>query len=116
MVGAETTETGGALSEQDERVLQRVGYAQAASRSATAVLVDHELRVASSGAEGVEILSIQDALMRYDWVQDLMFNLIAPDENELLRQAAELLNDPIGCFITSIPACRCARRSNPSRS
>ena len=68
-------------------------------RSATAVLIDHELRFAPSKIEGVEIMSIQDALMRYEWVQDLMFNLIAPDENELLRQSVELLNDPIGRFI-----------------
>ena len=83
----------------EETMLRKVGYDGDTTRSATAVLIDHELRVASSAIEGVEIMSIQGALMRYEWVQDLMFNLIAPDENELLRQSVELLNDPIGRFI-----------------
>ena len=88
-----------ALSAEDKDLLRRVGFAGEDARSATAVLVNHDLRFADSQVEGVEIMSIQDALMRYDWVQNLMFNLIAPDENELLRQAAELLNDPIGHFV-----------------
>lgn len=89
----------GALNAGEEAMLRRVGYGGMEARSASAVLVNHELRVATSNVDGVEIMPIQDALMRYDWVQDLMFNLIAPDENELLRQSAELLNDPIGQFI-----------------
>ena len=92
------TDVGG-LSAEVQDLLSRVGYGGEGARSATAVLVNHELRFAESQVEGVEIMSIQDALMRYDWVQDLMFKLIAPDENELLRQAAELLNDPIGHFV-----------------
>lgn len=87
------------IDADEETLLRRVGYEGETARSATAVLIDHELRVASSEIEGVEIMSIQAALMRYEWVQDLMFNLIAPDENELLRQSVELLNDPIGRFI-----------------
>ena len=91
------TSTGLSAAEKD--LLTRVGYDSSRARSATAVLVNHDLRYADSQVDGVEIMSIQDALMRYDWVQNLMFNLIAPDENELLRQAAELLNDPIGHFV-----------------
>ena len=95
----ETAEYGADIGEGEEAILRKVGYDEGTARSATAILVDHELRVASSATEGVEIMSIQDALMRYEWVQNLMFNLIAPDENELLRQSVELLNDPIGRFI-----------------
>ena len=87
------------IDASEETILRQVGYDGETARSATAILVDHELRVASSETEGVEIMSIQDALMRYEWVQDLMFNLISPDENELLRQSVELLNDPIGTFV-----------------
>ncbi|MGD1887222.1 MAG: SufD family Fe-S cluster assembly protein [Cohaesibacteraceae bacterium] len=89
----------GELSGTEETILREVGYDAPASRSATAVLIDHDLRVASSQIDGVEIMPIQEALMRYDWVQNLMFNMIAPDENELLRQSVELLDDPIGHFI-----------------
>lgn len=87
------------IDAKEEAILQRVGLGAQEDRSASAVLVNHELKVALSHVEGVEIMPIQDALLKYDWVQGLMFNLIRPDENELLRQAAELLNDPIGHFI-----------------
>lgn len=93
------TEHAGALSGVEEGLLRSVGYADSTQRSASAVLVNHEMRVAASAVEGVEVMPIKAALARYDWVQDLMFSLIAPDENELLRQAAELLNDPIGRFL-----------------
>ncbi|MEM1132124.1 MAG: SufD family Fe-S cluster assembly protein [Pseudomonadota bacterium] len=99
---SEATEELDLLPEIDakaEAILQRVGLGAQEDRSASAVLVNHDLRVALSEVEGVEIMPIQDALMKYDWVQSLMFNLIKPDENELLRQAAELLNDPIGHFL-----------------
>ena len=87
------------LNTSEEVVLRQVGYDTDETRSATAVLVDHELRVADTQTPGVEILPIRDALREYDWVQDLMFKMIAPDENELLRQSVELLHDPIGHFI-----------------
>ena len=87
------------LDTEEEQLLRQVGYGDLEERSATAVLVNHDMRIASSAVEGVEILPMQQALERYDWVQDLMFKLIAPDENELLRQSVELLNDPIGCFL-----------------
>ncbi|MEM6382564.1 MAG: SufD family Fe-S cluster assembly protein [Pseudomonadota bacterium] len=95
-----------ALSGDEETILREVGYGDPSSRSATTVLVDHAIRVANSHVDGVEVMSIQDALMRYDWVQDLMFSLIAPDENELLRQASELLQDPIGHFVYVHPGAK----------
>ena len=90
---------GGGLDAEEEQLLRRVGYGDSNERSGTAVLVDSEMRVASSAVEGVEIMPLHQALGRYDWVQDLMFKLVAPDENELLRQSSELLNDPIGQFL-----------------
>lgn len=86
------------LSRDEVSLLTQVGYGDADTRSASTVLVNHDLRVATSMTDGVEVMSLQQALMRYDWVQDLMFNLIASDENELLRQSVELLSDPIGRF------------------
>ena len=99
MDGSAKAAIDGKIGPIEEDILRRVGYGGMEGRSASAVLVNHELRVATSRVDGVDIMPIQEALIRYDWVQDLMFNLIAPDENELLRQAAELLNDPIGQFI-----------------
>ncbi|MEM6490641.1 MAG: SufD family Fe-S cluster assembly protein [Pseudomonadota bacterium] len=105
-MGDDKPATSGALSGDEEAILREVGYGDPASRSATTVLVDHGLRVAASSHDGVEVMSIQDALMRYDWVQDRMFSLIASDENELLRQASELLQDPIGQFVYVHPGAK----------
>lgn len=96
----------GELSEDEEAILREVGFAEPNSRSATTVLVDHDIRLANSMHDGVEVMSIQDALMRHDWVQDLMFSLIEPDENEVLRQASELLHKPIGHFVYVHPGAK----------
>ncbi|MEM8551359.1 MAG: SufD family Fe-S cluster assembly protein [Pseudomonadota bacterium] len=103
------TRLSGILNEGEETILRQVGFEAPEARSATAVLVDHTLRVAPAHADGVEILSIQDALMRYDFVQDLMFNMISADESELLRQSAELLHDPIGHFVHVHPGVKLDR-------
>ncbi len=105
MTQADTT-MAAELSAEEEAILKEVGYSDPTSRGATTVLVDHALRLTRSEHEGVEVMSIQDALMRYDWVQDLMFSLVEPDENELLRQASELLQDPIGHFLYVHPGAK----------
>ncbi|MEM6746969.1 MAG: SufD family Fe-S cluster assembly protein [Pseudomonadota bacterium] len=94
------------LNDDEIKLLAPVGFADDTKRSATAVLIDHDMRYTDSSHKGVEILPLQVALERYDWVQNLMFNLIAPDENELLRQSVELLNDPIGHFVYVKPGVR----------
>ncbi|MEM9782558.1 MAG: SufD family Fe-S cluster assembly protein [Pseudomonadota bacterium] len=98
MSATSTTERPG-IGADEAAMLRKIGYGDGDARSATSILIDHDIRVATSETDAVEILPIQEALMRYDWVQDLMFNQIAPDENELLRQSAELLQDPIGRFV-----------------
>lgn len=86
------------LTADEQQLLQAVGYADH-NRSATAILVDQQLRLTTSELEGVEIMPIQQALRRYDWVQDLMFKLIKPDENAVLRQAAERVSAALGHFV-----------------
>ena len=87
------------LTEQEKRLLSEVGYQPDAQRAGTYVLVDQDVRHIADADPGVEVLPIKDALKTYPWVQDLMFGLIAPDENEHVEQAAERLHDPIGHFI-----------------
>ncbi|XWN31127.1 MAG: SufD family Fe-S cluster assembly protein [Devosia sp.] len=87
------------ISAEEQAILIPIGFETTDHRAATSILVDHEIRVSTSHDEGVEVLPIKDALKRYDWVQDLMFNLISAEENEYVRQAAESMEDPLGHFL-----------------
>ncbi|PIE46082.1 MAG: hypothetical protein CSA45_00730 [Gammaproteobacteria bacterium] len=86
------------ITEQEQSLLQDVGYKQQ-SRSGTCVIIDREVRLSDSSDNNVVILPLKEALIQYDWVQDLMFNLINPEENEHVKQASELMDDPIGHFV-----------------
>ena len=87
------------ITSEEESILAPVGFGEAGTRAGTSLLVDQEVRLSESHDPNVVILPIQTALERYDWVQDLMFNLIRPDENDHVRQAAESMDDPVGHFL-----------------
>ena len=89
----------GGLTEQEEQLLTEVGYEPDAQRAGTYVLVDHEVRHTAISDDAVEILPLRDALNKHSWVQDLMFGLIDPEENDHVRQVAERMHDPVGHFI-----------------
>ncbi len=87
------------ISEQEQALLQDVGYKQTESRAGTCIIVDKAVKYSDSHDDGVVVLPLKQALLEYDWLQDLMFNLISPEENEHVKQASELMDDPIGHFI-----------------
>jgi Fe-S cluster assembly scaffold protein SufB len=87
------------ISPEEKQQLAPVGYSVEGEHSGTCVLVNQEVRHIAVTDPGVEILPLKDALARYDWVQDLMFNLIDPAEDEHVAQAAESRHAPVGHFI-----------------
>lgn len=87
------------ISEQEKSLLSEVGYQQDEQRAGTSIIVDHEVKYSLTNTDEVELMALQDALEKYDWVQDLMFGLIDPEENEHVKQAAETVHDPIGHFV-----------------
>src|SRR3546814_4010011 len=80
---------GADITPEEKQQLAPVGYSIEGEHSATCVLVDQDVRHIAVNDPDVEILPLKDALTRYDWVQDLMFKLINPTENEHVAQAAE---------------------------
>ncbi|MBJ3778454.1 SufD family Fe-S cluster assembly protein [Acuticoccus mangrovi] len=88
-----------ALSNEERNFLAPVGYEDDARRSGTCILVDQSVRYVHSEDPQVEIMPLKDALGLYSWVQDLMFGLISPDENEHVKLAAERTEDPVGHFV-----------------
>ncbi|MEM8824333.1 MAG: SufD family Fe-S cluster assembly protein [Pseudomonadota bacterium] len=87
------------LSSEETSILTPVGFGATPDRAATSVLADQEIRISESNDPNVVVLPLQTALERYDWVQDLMLNLIRPDENDHVQQAAERVEDPLGHFL-----------------
>ncbi|AMK22947.1 MULTISPECIES: SufD family Fe-S cluster assembly protein [Sphingomonadaceae] len=88
----------GVTAEEKER-LANVGYGAEGERAGTCVVVNQDVRHIGVNDEKVEILPLKDALLRYDWVQDLMFGLVDPDANAHVREAAESRHAPVGHFV-----------------
>ncbi len=50
--------------------------------------------------EGVEVMSIRDAMEKYDWVKDYMWRIVKRDKDEYTKMTAEDFN---GYFIRALP-------------
>ena len=92
------TDVRGQLSNEERDILHDVGFDSEAARAATGVLADHEMRIALSNDPNVEIMPLAAALKTYEFVQDLMFGLVDPEENEHIAMVAEHMHDPLGHF------------------
>lgn len=79
-------------------LLSPVGWAPEETRSGTSIIVDHGHTSISSNDDDVVVMPLSRALVEYPWVQDLMFSLISPDEDEVLRRAFESTRDLLGTF------------------
>lgn len=87
------------LSHAEQKTLARVGYAPERERAATAVVVDREVAHIDVEDPSVEVLPIAEALVRHEWVQDLLFGLVRPDSDERLARAVEQGLSPVGHFV-----------------
>lgn len=85
------------LTSDEREFLRTVGFTDD-GRAGTSVIIDSTV-TSESVHPDVVVRSMKDALVEFDWLQDLMFGLIDPDENELLRQSTELVHDPVGHFV-----------------
>jgi Fe-S cluster assembly scaffold protein SufB len=71
-------------------------------RSASFLQVDQEAR-AYRWLEGIEVMSIKEAIEKYDWVKDYMWKIVSRDKDEYTKIAAEDFN---GYFIRALPDCK----------
>ncbi|MEM7721117.1 MAG: SufD family Fe-S cluster assembly protein [Pseudomonadota bacterium] len=94
------------LSNEERDILHDVGFEDFADRAATGILADDSMRIAQSNDPGVEILPLNEALRTYDFVQDLMFGLVSPEENEHIAMVAEHMHDPLGHFVWVKPGAK----------
>ncbi|MCI1256086.1 MAG: SufD family Fe-S cluster assembly protein [Corynebacterium provencense] len=79
-------------------LLAQVGWEDPARRSSTTVVLDHGYSTMDSSDPDVIVLPLAEALTTYPWVQDLMWSLISPDDDDTLRRAFESTRTPLGTF------------------
>jgi hypothetical protein len=70
-------------------------------RSATFMQVDQETAAVSTFSESVEIMSIRDALKKYDWLEDYFWKAVRRDQDSYTKEADS--EDVNGYFIRSFP-------------
>lgn len=88
-----------ALSDREVGPLSEIGYDAEQPHAGTCVIIDNEVRQITVTDDAVEILPITVAVRSYPWVQDLLFNLISPDFDDLVREFAQSTEERIGHFI-----------------
>jgi len=87
------------IDEQDRKKLLNVGFdVEEKERSATFTLLNHSAVESKKVAQGVELISIADAIKKYPEIANqYLWKLVAKDKDEYTRSAAEA--EPAGYFI-----------------
>jgi len=87
------------LTDEDKKKMLNVGVKQKdKEKSGSYILVDDEIVEVDLNLEGVELMPIEMALKKYDWVEDYMWKLVDPQKDEYTKKAYEDKN-PKGYFI-----------------
>lgn len=87
------------LSTTDRERLTQTGLeVEMKNRSGSFFQVDQEIKQMASLEEGIEVLSIQEALGKYDWLHDYSWNLVKKDKDQYTRFVADQ-PDPRGFVI-----------------
>ncbi|MBI9000449.1 SufD family Fe-S cluster assembly protein [Corynebacterium sp. CCM 9185] len=79
-------------------LLTDLGWRDEESCAGTSLMVDHHFERIVTHDGQVEIMPLSDAVVTYPWVQQLMFSLIDPLSDDVLRRAFESQDRPLGTF------------------
>lgn len=79
-------------------LLQSIGFVPETESSGTSILVDHHFEHLVTHHGQVEVMPLADAVVTYPWLQELMFSLVDPTSDEILRRAFESTRRPLGTF------------------
>ncbi len=88
------------LSPEDRERLALTGLeVDMSNRSGSFFQIDQEIKQASSTGEGVEVLTIKEALEKYEWLREYSWNAVARDKDQYTRYVASQEHDPKGFAI-----------------
>ncbi|MEM1592988.1 MAG: SufD family Fe-S cluster assembly protein [Archaeoglobaceae archaeon] len=86
----------------DMEKLREVGIElDPAKRSATFLQQDQDVRNVATFYEGVEVMSIREAMKKYDWVKDYFWKVLRRDQDEFTKIADS--EDVNGYFVRALP-------------
>jgi len=94
-----------ALPEDVRQKALSVGIeAERACRSGSFFQMDHSVLFSDSFAEGLEVMSTDEALAKYDWLEGLRWKLVRREADDYTRAAAE--HPHHGYFIRALPGAK----------
>lgn len=76
------------LDEATKRTLKKVAFDETVERSASFLAKDWDILDVHSATEGLEILPIETALNKYEWLKELFFTLVDKDKDSYVKQVA----------------------------
>lgn len=76
------------LDDATKTALKKVAFDEEQERSASFLATDWNILDVHSAAEGLEILPIETALQKYEWLKDLFFTLVEKDQDTYVKQVA----------------------------
>ena len=68
--------------------LEKVAFDEKEERSASFLAADWDILDVHSATEGLEILPIETALKKYEWLKELFFTLVEKDKDSYVKQVA----------------------------
>ncbi|WP_424358859.1 SufB/SufD family protein [Methanocella sp. MCL-LM] len=87
-----------------ERALHVGVDASMSERSGSFFQHDQSIVYASSTQEGLELMDINDALKKYDWLQEYFFGIVQPDQDKFTAYSAT--HEFAGYFIRALPGAK----------
>ena len=86
------------IKEIDQNRLTNIGYDSCVASCGNFMVLDHAILNNSSRIEGLQVLSLADAFVKYPHVKErLFFNLISPEKNDITKMAAQA--EPVGYYV-----------------
>lgn len=85
-------------STEKDRLTQTGLEVEMKNRSGSFFQVDQEIRQTASLEKGIEVLSIREALQKYEWLEDFSWKLVSKDKDQYTRYVADQ-PDPRGFVI-----------------
>jgi len=82
----------GLSAEDRERLAQSGIDLHMGNRCGSYIQMNQDVVQESCSEEGIEVLSIGNALKKYDWIKDYMWNLVPKDKDEYTRYVAEAID------------------------
>ncbi len=76
------------LDDATKATLKKVAFDEKQERSASFLATDWDVLDVHSATEGLEILPIETALKKYEWLKDIFFTLVEKDKDTYVKQVA----------------------------